>query len=158
MYTHAILHAANEIDEFHYRIDENGDIVWYDIINGIFMVMPKNKESYIHLLLDCIVDQVSFCKESMDKIHCANHEGIWFDLAGKLNCLLISPIPFLSFTSFTQSIKSNWKGYLPLKTVDKLVIREGKEYITIYISANHTFADGFHLGEFHTRVQELLMS
>lgn len=161
-YTHAMLKATNEIEEFRYRIDEKGQIVLYDVIHtNIIANSGGNEVVTVILPLKYDADLHRFCKEAMNQINtikageslAARQKEIW---GNELNYFPISTVPFLSFTSNNMTVNKRWEGFIPLSVVGKLVVREGKEYLPIAICTNHAFVDGYYLGKFFDRVKELL--
>lgn len=161
-YLHAMLKAANEIDEFKYRIDTLERIVYYDRIDGISMIRIGGNGAYNSVVLTYDADLPTFARNAQQTIEAHTVTDNPFAEENKsiedeeLNLLLVSAVPGLSFTSINFAQRKRFGGFYPISLVGKMIEREGKEYIPIGISVNHAFVDGYHLERFFARIQELL--
>lgn len=160
-YTHAMLKAANEIKEFKYRMDKEGNLLYYDILHILSIIRTGDNGIYNTVYLEYKDDLLSFAREAQkiidkqttapsryeDELHGTHEED--------LGVFMISAVPTLSFTGISFAHQSPMGGY-PLSLIGKMITREQKEYIPIAIKVNHAFVDGYHIDKFYARVGEIL--
>jgi len=161
-YIHAMIKAANEIKEYKYRIDKEGQIVYYDEIDVLTLIKTNDTGDYNTVILKYNSDLLKFAKGAIPKIenHSLNPDPFADETniieKDELNVLMISVIPGLSFSSINFALRTRDRGFYPVSLVGKMMTREGKEYLPIGLTVNHTFIDGFQLESYFKRVSELL--
>lgn len=153
-YLHAILKAVNEIEEFHYRVDNDGNVVYYDRIDDLSPIRT-GESGFVSL-------RFSYCPSRSEFIAAAravidNPGG-----ASAYSCeksqqendlILVSAVPGLAFTSmgFTQRFREG--NPYPLLVVGKMT---DDFMLPVAVSFHHGFVDGEHVTRFYDRVAELL--
>lgn len=161
-YTHAIMKAVNEIKEFKYRIDTDGNLVYYDTIHAEAIIRTGENGAYNTVRLTYHNDLKTFVNNASKKIReraiLSNRFSIdEADDTKETNLFLVSAVPGLSFTSMTFAQAQGMEGLYPVSLIGKVITREGKEYIPIAICVNHALIDGYHLDKFYSRITELLL-
>jgi len=161
-YIHAMIKAANEIKEYKYRIDKEGRIIYYDEIHVLTLIKTSETGDYNTVLFNYNSDLLTFAANAIKKIENRPVDTDPFTDEtniienDELNVLMISVIPGLSFSSINFALRTRDRGFYPVSLVGKMMTKEGKEYLPIGLTANHTFIDGFHLERYFSRVAELL--
>ncbi len=160
-YTHAMVKAVNEIKEFKYRLNESGELCWYDPIHVLAIIRTGDDGSYNTLRFEYDPDLIQFARKAQQRIdnHAATASPFGEEQEiidnNQLDVIMISALPSLSFTAINFAQRSNVESY-PVTLIGKMISREGKEYIPIGINVHHAFVDGYHLEKFFSRVTELL--
>lgn len=154
-YLYAILNAINEIDEFKYRIDQNGNIVKYDKIDVLTPIKNPNLSNFITVRIPFYHDKSLFYCEAKKII---TEMTTTSPYSAEENCLdfdvvLLSAIPTLPFTSITCTQKHRNGNDYPLINIGKL---NDEFNMPIAVSVHHGFVDGEHIAHFFQVVQNSL--
>lgn len=162
-YLYAILRAANEIKEFRYRM-ENGKVALYDRLDevttitvgddgqfvGIRIPYHENFEDF-YTCAQQIIQDASNAKDVHLSEEASSEEA-------DLGLILLSALPGLHFTSMTSTQMTQSGCLYPLLSVGQAIQQEGKNYLPVAITVNHTFIDGFHLTEFYKKTKSYLLN
>ena len=70
--------------------------------------------------------------------------------------LLITSIPWVSFTNLTHPIHMNPVDSIPRVAWGKYFEENGKIKLPLSVQAHHSFIDGIHIGKFFNKFQEIL--
>jgi chloramphenicol O-acetyltransferase type A len=146
--------TANSVKEFRYRI--RGDkIVEYEIVNPSFTVLNSNNAfGYCRIgFLDQFKEFFANASNEMERTR--NHADIE-DEPGRDDLLYITSIPWVSFTSFTHPIKIDPADSIPRISWGKYFEENGKIKIPLSVQLNHALADGVHVGQYFSTIQEIL--
>lgn len=68
----------------------------------------------------------------------------------------ISPIPWVSFNSFTLQTKDNWDHMLPIISLGRYAERGDRTFLPVTVQINHAAADGFHTARLMNELSELV--
>ncbi|MBR2590070.1 MAG: chloramphenicol acetyltransferase [Clostridia bacterium] len=154
-YFYAILSAVNEIREFRYRFDREGNIVCYDRIDGLAPIRVEEKDNFAEMVFPYTEDFDTFCKTAQQiKALAASIDP--YELADAMtdyNVILVSALPKLDFSSFCNTQRDRCGNDYPLCVVGKM--GEDKT-MPISITVHHGFADGEHIARFFELLQEKL--
>ncbi|WP_300727102.1 chloramphenicol acetyltransferase [uncultured Bacteroides sp.] len=161
-YLYAILRAANEIDEFRYRDDKNGNVVFHDQVDIITPIAVPGKTFYT-VRIPYHKDFDTFYAEARRIVTSIPEDGDPYETdkriaeEGDFDVILLSAIPKLYFTSitYTQYRVGHSMDY-PLMNAGKAVKREGKLVMPIALSVSHAFVDGSHIALFFEKVEHYL--
>ncbi len=164
-YVYAILRAANEIKELRYR-HEDGKVVLYDHVDLSTAVKTGDNGEYAGARIPYIEDFETFYKEALQIIKNIpkGKEPFEEDLkqgasgVEDVGVILVSAMPDLYFSATTPAQMKAGGNQYPLLNVGKMVLREGKNYIPVSITADHGFVDGFHFTAFFKKTEEYLKS
>lgn len=162
-YLYAVLQAANEITEMHYRI-EGGQVMLYDRLDNLSPIKVNEQGKFVEVLIPYSEDFSSFYREAKRLIGQCSAEGDPYayvngnrEMGIKNNgMILLSALPDLYFTSITTTQQFHYGGDYPLLNAGKAVMREGKLVMPLSINVHHGLVDGSHLSRFFHRVEELL--
>lgn len=156
-YLHAIIRAANEIKELHYRFMPTGDIAHYDKIDVLSPIRFAGHDSFTTLRLPYFTDRADFIISANEIIKNAEGGSAFGEEEGleEYDVVLVSAIPDLPFTSISFTQKHRHGNDFPLINVGKM---EADGRMPLGICVNHAFVDGEHLSRFYRLVQKYLDS
>lgn len=148
------LRAANEIEEFRYRLRGDGVVVHPVIHGGSTVLRPD--DTFVFAYFEYVADFARFHAQAARSL--AEARSGPPDLRPQTasdNLIHYSVIPWVSFTSFAHARSPD-----PANSVPKIVF--GKHYgagrrrrMPVSVEVHHALMDGLHVGRFLARFQEL---
>ena len=131
-YLYAVLRAANEVKEFRFRTDKNGQVVYHDQVDIISPIAVPGKTFYT-VRIPYHADFERFYAEAYHIVHNIPEEGDPYGAEkviteqGDFDIIQLSATPQLYFTSltYTQMAPDHPLDY-PLMNAGKVVPREGR--------------------------------
>jgi chloramphenicol O-acetyltransferase type A len=153
-YLYLSLKAANEIEEFRYRIE--GDKVFcYDSV-GAGPTIFREDETYGVGYFPYNKDIAEFMKPAILEVERVKAErGLKFPVSEE-NIIHYSTIPWADFTSINHARRLDIGRSIPKVTFGKVTRVGDKMWMPLDVHANHAVMDGFHVSKFIERFQELL--
>jgi len=153
-YLYLSLKAANEIEEFRYRIE--GDKVFcYDSVSAGPTIFRED-ETYGVGYFPYNKDIAEFMKLATLEVERVKTErGLKFPVTGE-NIIHFSTIPWADFTSINHARRLDIGRSIPKITFGKVTRIGDKMWMPLDVHANHAVMDGFHVSKFIERFQELL--
>jgi len=153
-YLYLSLKAANEIEEFRYRIE--GDKVFcYDSV-GAGPTIFREDETYGVGYFPYNKNIAEFMKLATIEVERVKAErGLKFPVTGE-NIIHFSTIPWADFTSINHARRLDIGRSIPKITFGKVTRNGDKMWMPLDVHANHAVMDGFHVSKFIERFQELL--
>jgi len=153
-YLYLSLKAANEIEEFRYRIE--GDKVFcYDSVSAGPTIFRED-ETYGVGYFPYNKDIAEFMKLATLEVERVKAErGLKFPVTGE-NIIHFSTIPWADFTSINHARRLDIGRSIPKITFGKVTRNGDKMWMPLDVHANHAVMDGFHVSKFIERFQELL--
>lgn len=153
-YLYLSLKAVNEIEEFRYRI-EDSKVYCYDSV-GAGPTIFREDETYGCGYMPYNEDIAGFMRQANAEVERVKAErGLKFPYPGE-NLIHYSTLPWADFTAVNHARRLDIARSVPKITFGKIT-RDGKKmWLPIDIHANHALMDGFHVGKFIERFQELL--
>jgi len=155
-YLYLSLKAANEIEEFRYRIEE-GEVYCYNSIGAGPTVLRANNTygCAYHPYTNDIEQFMHNAKIENERVKA--EEGLKFPYAGE-DVIHYSTLPWLDFTAVNHARKYSAYPSVPKISFGKLTHEDDKMWLPVDIHVNHALMDGFHVGKYVERFQELLNS
>lgn len=155
---YAATKAANECENFRYRVREDKQIVLHDKLHPSFTDMQEDSTDdlfkFVTLELDnSISDFVSKAKES------SAQQKLYFDydpLIGRDDFVYITCIPWISFTHLSHTISINRNDSVPRISWGKYFEQDGKTLLPFSVQVHHAFVDGIHVGQYFEKLQSYL--
>lgn len=154
-YLHAIAKGLNEIEELRYRIDPEGNVVIYDVINILTPIKNKTKGGYTTVLLPYTPDREAFIENSARIINSIAEDNPFGaeTACPEYDVVVVSAIPNLPFTSLNCTQKHMGGSDYPLINVGMM----GTDFkMPIAISVHHGFVDGEQIADFYHVIQKSL--
>ena len=154
-YFYAILGAVNEIPEFHYRFDQEDNVVYYDRIDGLAPIRVEEKDNFAEMVFPFAEDFDAFCQTAREVIALADSTDPYeqAETMTDYNVILVSALPKLDFSSFCNTQRDRRGNDYPLCVIGKMGY---DKTMPISITVHHGFADGEHISRFFELVQEKL--
>jgi len=153
-YLYLSLKAANEIEEFRYRI-EGDKIYCYDSV-GAGPTIFREDETYGCGYMPYNKNIAEFMKLANNEVERVKDErGLKFPYSGE-DIIHYSTLPWADFTSVNHARRLNIGRSIPKITFGKLTRDGEKMWMPVDIHVSHALMDGFHVGKFIERFQELL--
>lgn len=148
--------ALESIEEFHYKIRGN-DIVYQEQLIPSFTDMKKGTTNFYICTVaieenECMDD---FAKRVRIK---SNNQNNFLEE----NCddedkkVYISCQPWFDFTSLVEEIKCDVDDSIPHLNWGKYIFQNGRLVMHYCIRVNHRLVDGYHVGLFINKLQELI--
>ena len=153
-YLHASLRAANQIEPFRYRID-NEQVYLYDVVNAS-PTINRPDGTFGFSYMDYNPDFILFtqdAKKAIDEVR--NSSGLIPAVSGE-NVIHYSSVPWLNFTSLSHARSFSFKDSCPKISFGKMTEVNGRKQMPVSIHVHHALMDGFHVGQFVELFQELL--
>lgn len=156
LYLHACMRAINSIENFKYRITEEGRIKIYESIHASATIMrPDNTFgfSFIHYSEDIDVFHENFKQEKERVLNS-------IDLFPPINsddCVYCSALPWVNFTGHKEP-KNSESDSITRLAFGKFIKNEGRLLMPVSITVNHALIDGYHIGLFLENYQKALDS
>ncbi len=148
--------AANEIREFRIRLFQNR-LVEFDLIHGTQTIL-NDDETFSFAYFEMKDDVFEFNRsgeEALDKYKALRTFDVERD---RRDLIYYSVIPWVSFTSFKHASRLDKTQTVPRIVFGKMFEESGRRFIPLSVEANHTIMDGFHVGKFFNRFQDLVNS
>lgn len=151
---YVIARAANAIPEFRWRI--RGDhVVEHEIIHPSFSILV-NDDLFSFCGVEYAQDLAQFAARAAESISRVKaHPSLGND-PGKDDMLYMSPIPWVSFTSFTHPMQLHPADSVPRFAWGRIFEEGGFQKMPLAAQAHHALMDGIHMGRFYEKAQEYL--
>ena len=148
--------AANEIREFKIRLVD-GKLVEFDRIHATQTILNDDETfSFAYFeMKDDVFEFNRLGKEAREKYKALKTFDVESD---RFDLIYYSVIPWVSFTSFKHASRLDKGQTIPRVVFGKVFTNNGRMLMPLSVEANHTIMDGFHVGKFFTRFQEVLDS
>jgi chloramphenicol O-acetyltransferase type A len=153
-YLHKTLAAVNTVENFRYRIIED-EVYIFDVIDASATVMREDKTfgfSYMAYAEDPI-DFAQIVQTEIDRIQTTT--GI-FTREYPENLIHFSALPWINFTSLSHARSFTWPDSCPKISFGKLMDDKGTQSMPISVHVHHGLVDGYHVGLFIERLQQLM--
>jgi chloramphenicol O-acetyltransferase type A len=152
-YLHCILKAANAIEGFRYRV-ENDEVFLYDEVHASATISRPDTTfgfSYIDYKPD-LTEFVTIAQQEIRRVQAT----VGLELRPVFNVLHVSAIPWVNFTGLTHARSFTFKDSMPKISLGKVTEQDGKKSMPVSVTVHHGLMDGRQIGEFIDLFQELL--
>lgn len=145
--------AANEIEEFRMRIQGN-DVVAYEKVNyGSPVLHDDNTFTFAYFEYD---NNQDICVKNSEKAMKNELEDPRFDPRHNLDDMIhFSVLPWIEFSSIKHARRMPVKDSIPKIVYGKYSEDKGKFTMPVSIDVHHALMDGFHVGQYLKKWQEL---
>jgi chloramphenicol O-acetyltransferase type A len=153
---HSTLIAANEIREFRIRLMD-GELVVFDRIHATQTIL-NDDETFSFAYFEMQDDVYEFNRSgraAMEKYKALKTFDVESD---RKDLIYYSVIPWVSFTSFKHASRLDKTQTVPRIVFGKMFEQGDRRLMPLSVEANHTIMDGFHVGKFFNRFQEIVNS
>ncbi|WP_020599640.1 CatA-like O-acetyltransferase [Spirosoma panaciterrae] len=153
-YLYRAIKAANEVENFRYRIYEN-EVYVYDSTQASATVNRPNG-TFGFSYIDYTTNENEFYESArveMEKVRQVS--GLRPAVSGE-SVIHFSAIPWLNFTSLSHARSFSFPDSSPKISFGKLTEQDQIKSMPVSIHVHHGLMDGYHVGLFADRFQELL--
>ena len=153
-YLHACMKAINSVENFKLRIEDDKVYVYDEIAASATIARPDNTYgfSFIHYAEEFSIFNTNFLKERERIVNSTD----LFPPVNSNDCVYCSAIPWLNFTGHKETFAGNNKDSIPRLAFGKVVREHDRLLMPLAISVNHALVDGYHVGLFVERFEEIL--
>lgn len=149
------LKAANQIPEFHYRL-EGDQVRVYPVIHGPCTIL-KQDQTFTFCYLDYHKDFSQFCQESSRAIDCCknNQKGMG-DQKTRKDAIHHTSLPWISFTSISHPRNYNLGDSIPKIVFGEYFPQSTTLQMPLSVEVHHSLMDGIHVGHYFKLFQKFL--
>lgn len=153
-YLYRSLKAANEIENFRYRIIDHNPYC-FDVINASPTISrPNGTFGFGHVYYDESEEQFyQNAKNEIDRVH--SNTGLMPAVSGE-SLIHYSAIPWLDFTSISHARSFSFPDSCPKISFGKMIETNGQKSMSVSIHVHHALVDGYHVGLYVDRFQALM--
>lgn len=153
-YHYFALRAANEIEQFRYRL-RDGRVLIHDVIHGGTTLMLPN-ETFTLVYFDYAETFGEFIGPAQRAVEQTKTSGGFqprHDDDARIHC---TTIPWISFTSFSHA--RNWRreDSVPKISFGKFTRENDRTLLPFSVEVHHALVDGLHVGRYVARLEEML--
>lgn len=156
-YLYQSMVAANHIEPFRYRIENNNEVYVHDVVSASPTIMrPDGTFGFGYLEFHPTLNE--FVAAAMPEIEKVQQSSSLFpDKTGE-NLIHFSAIPWLNFTGLTHARNYRINDGVPKITFGKITENNGQKSFPVSITVHHGLMDGLHVGQYVELFQQLLNS
>lgn len=153
-YLHKTLLAVNAVENFRLRIC-NEEVFLFDSISASATVMRADQTFGFSLMefTENMQDFTTIVSTEIDRIQTTT--GI-ITTEYPENLIHFSALPWIDFTSLSHARSFTWPDSCPKISFGKMTDENGKKTIPVSVHVHHGLVDGYHVGLFLDKLQELL--
>ncbi|RKS01196.1 chloramphenicol acetyltransferase [Flavobacterium sp. 102] len=153
-YLHKTLIGVNAVENFRYRIIDN-EVYVFDRIDASATILREDK-TFGFSLMEYDKNLNEFAKITKKEIERIQNTIGLITRDFEDNLIHFSAVPWIDFTSYSHARSFTWPDSCPKVSFGKMVEENGKKTMAIAVHVHHGLADGYHVGQFLTLLQELL--
>jgi len=152
---YASIHIANECKSFKLRLLEDAVIECDSIYAGSTVL--NDDETFRFCYFDYHSSFVKFNAAAQKQLRLQQQNPHEFDGDNQdLNIIHYSIIPWISFTSFSHPRNYKSNDSIPKIVFGKYYEKQGRLMMPISIEVHHALMDGFHMGQYLSKLQEFI--
>jgi chloramphenicol O-acetyltransferase type A len=153
-YLHKSLAAANATEPFRYRISGD-DVIIYDETHASPTINRPNG-TFGFAYIDYHASFAEFVKGAQAEIdRVQTGTGLVPTVSGE-NVIHYSSLPWIDFTALSHARSFSFKSSIPKISFGKMKDEQGNKIMPVSVHVHHALMDGYHVGEFLERFQELM--
>ncbi|WP_224997126.1 chloramphenicol acetyltransferase [Cesiribacter sp. SM1] len=153
-YLYRALKTANEIENFRYRIIDD-KVYLFDQINASPTISRANN-TFGFAYLDYHKEEPIFYEKALQEIDKVQKTNSLVTAAPSENVILVSALPWLNFSALSHARSFSFPDSSPKISFGKVTEKQGQKTMPVSIHVHHGLMDGYHVGLFVDRFQELL--
>jgi len=143
------------MEEFRYRIKDD-KIIIHDVVNpGVASIAEE--DVYTNFIIPYKPSLLEFLTEYEKAAEQAKGEIVVGEKQkGKDDLIFISSLPWVSFTSVTNPMRSGYEDTTPRIIYGKQFKQNGKIMMPFSVQVNHCLMDGIHVSKYFYKLTEVL--
>ncbi|MGV7105040.1 CatA-like O-acetyltransferase [Flavobacterium sp. U410] len=153
-YLFRALKAANETENFRYRIIDK-QVYLFDYINAS-PTINRPDGTFGFAYMDYCQNENDFYTGALKEIDSVQQSNDLIPAVSGENVIHFSAIPWVNFTALSHARSFSFPDSSPKVSFGKVIEYNGIKTMPVSIHAHHGLMDGFHVGLFVDRFQELM--
>lgn len=153
-YLYRALKAANEVENFRYRIIENKVYDFSSVNASPTINRPDGTFGFAYM--DYFENEKQFHEKALQQIENVKNTNNLLPAVSGENVIHFSAIPWLDFTSISHARSFSHPDSCPKISFGKMTDINGVKEMPISIHGHHALMDGYHVGLFVEKFQSLL--
>lgn len=153
-YLYRALKAANEVENFRYRIIENQPYDFATVNASPTINRPNGTFGFAYM--DYFEDEKQFYEKALQEIENVKRTNSLLPAVSSENVIHFSAIPWLDFTSISHARSFSHPDSCPKISFGKMTENNGAKEMPVSIHGHHALMDGYHVGLFIDKFQDLL--
>lgn len=153
-YLHKTLIAVNAVENFRYRIIEN-EVYAFDQIDASATILREDK-TFGFSLMSYAEDLIEFAEITRKEIERIQNTTGLITRDFDINLIHFSAVPWVDFTSYSHARSYTWPDSCPKISFGKMVEENGQKTMALSVHVHHGLVDGYHVGEFVSKLQSLM--
>jgi len=153
-YLHKTLLAVNAVENFRYRIIGE-DVYVFDRIDASATILRDDK-TFGFSLVEFDENLATFAEITKKEIARIQITPGLITRDFEINLIHFSAVPWIDFTSYSHARSFTWPDSCPKISYGKMTEDKGQKFMAIAVHVHHGLADGYHVGQFLTLLQELM--
>lgn len=153
-YLYRALKAANEVENFRYRIIED-KVYDFATVNASPTINRPNG-TFGFAYMNYFEDEKSFYEKALQEIENVKGTNSLLPAVSGENVIHFSAIPWLDFTSISHARSFLHPDSCPKISFGKMTENHGMKEIPVSIHAHHALMDGYHVSLFVEKFQNFL--
>jgi chloramphenicol O-acetyltransferase type A len=152
---YATLKAANLIEEFRYRLKDDGVLIHDQIHAGSTFLKEDDTFGFVYLTYKSSIND--FYADAENTLEEAKQSEAKLDPRSDQDDMIhYSVIPWISFMSISHPRKLKSDDSIPKIVLGKYYKKEEQLLMPISIELHHSLADGLHVARYLNKLQEIL--
>jgi len=151
---YVISRASNAIPEFRHRI-QGDQVVEHEIVNPGFSILI-DQDLFSFCTVEYAEDFSEFARRAKRNITEVKAHPHMENNSEKDDVLYMSPIPWVSFTSFSHPMQLHPADSVPRFAWGKFFQESDTLRMPLSVQGHHAVMDGIHMGRFYETVQDYL--
>lgn len=153
-YLYRALKAANEVENFRYRIIENQPYDYATTNASPTINRPNGTFGFAYI--NYFENENKFYEYALQEIeNVKNSTSLLPSISGE-NVIHFSAIPWIDFTSISHARNFSHPDSCPKISFGKMTENNGQKEMSVSIHVHHALMDGYHVGLFIEKFQSLL--
>jgi len=154
-YHYLALKFANEIQEFHYRLRNDGVVIHEVIHGGSTLLLPNETFSFVYF--DYHPDFQTFALETDSAIQkVRSGDGAFLPRDDHDALIHFTTLPWISFTSFSHARNWGRVDSVPKIAFGRFTKLEERVTLPMSVEVHHALMDGVHVGRFVNKIENAL--
>lgn len=153
-YLYRALKAANEVENFRYRIIENQAYDFATVNASPTINRPDGTFGFAYM--DYFEDEKLFYEKALQEIENVKNTNSLLPAVSGENVIHFSAIPWLDFTSISHARSFSHPDSCPKISFGKIAENNRVKEMPVSIHGHHALMDGYHVGLFVDKFQNLL--
>ncbi|WP_207536178.1 chloramphenicol acetyltransferase [Desertivirga arenae] len=153
-YLYRALKAANQIENFRYRILDDKVFLFDEVHASPTIPRPDNTFGFGYI--DYQTEEELFYKNALEEVQRVQGSTTLYPTVSGRSVILFSALPWLSFTSISHASNFSAKDSSPRISFGKVNEKNGVKTMPVAIHVHHGLSDGYHIGLFVEKFQALL--